>query len=190
MSPPPEGEHPHSRRGLLVAGGSVAAAGLIAACSGSKPLRLQVRSGAKVQPGDVAVLNELLDLEHHTIAAYTAGLPLLHPPAVKAAKQFLGQELAHAQSLSDLIRQAGGKPNRPRANYDLGHPATETQVLELLRGLEGAQLTAYVEMIPDLSPGQLRSAVVAIFANDAQHLSVIRAQLRQAPIPSAFVAGG
>jgi hypothetical protein len=174
---------------VLAAGGG-ATAGLLAGCSGSKPLRLKVRSGVKVARGDVAILNGLLGIEQHTIAAYTAGIPLLRRPAAKAAKQFLGQELAHAQSLTDLIKQAGGKAAKPSASYELGNPATEPQVLALLEALEGRQLAAYVQMIPQLSPGHLRSAVAAIFANDAQHLAVLRTELGHDPIPTAFVSGG
>ncbi len=191
MTPSPE-EDSHSRRTLLAAGGSAAAAaiGLLAACSGSKPLRLKVRSGVTVERGDVSILNGLLDLEQQTIAAYTAGIPLLRRPAIKAAQQFLGQELAHAQALSDLVKKAGGKPDKPRPSYDLGNPSTEPQVLALLRGLEAKQLAAYVQMTPLLTPGRLRSAVAAIFANDAQHLAVLREQLGEAPVPAAFVTGG
>ena len=179
----------HSRRKLLVGGGGAAAAVLLGAC-GSKPLRVKVRTGVKVQRGDVAGLNGLLDLELHTIAAYTAGVPLLRKPAAKAAQQFLAHELAHAQALSDLVRKAGGKPDEPRARYDLGNPTTETEVLTLLRGLEDEQLAAYVRTLPLLSPGKLRSAVAAIFANDAQHVAVLSAQLGQAAVPAAFVTGG
>jgi hypothetical protein len=115
---------------------------------------------------------------------------LLREPAAKAAQQFLAHELAHAQALSDLVRKAGGKPDEPRASYDLGNPATETEVLTLLRGLEDKQLAAYVRTLPLLSPGKLRSAVAAIFANDAQHLAVLSAQLGKAAVPDAFVTGG
>jgi bacterioferritin (cytochrome b1) len=187
--PPAQDDEPRSRRGLLIAGAGVAT-GLLAGCSGSKPLREKVRGGAKVQPGDVIVLNQLLDLEQHTIAAYTAGLPLLRRSATKIAKQFLKQELAHAQSLTDLIHKAGGKPDLPPASYDLGHPASEDEVLELLRELESAQLSAYAQQIPGLSSGPLRAAVSAIYANDAQHLSVLRGELKLNPIPSPLAVGG
>jgi hypothetical protein len=178
----------HSRRTLLAAGGGAAVA-LLAGCSGSKPLRVRVRNGASVHGRDVAILDTLLDLEQHAIAGYTAGIPLLDRPTAKAAQQFLSQELAHSQALSDLIRRAGGKPQKPRTSYDLGHPTTNAQVLALLRDLENAQLSAYVQMIPQLTPGRLRSAVAAICANDAQHLAVLRQQLGQNPVPSAFVTG-
>ena len=188
MTRSPE-EDSHSRRTLLTAGAATTA-GLLAACSGSKPLRLKVRTGATVQRADVSVLNGLLDLEHRTIAAYAAGIPLLRRPAAKAAQQFLAQELAHAQALTDLVKKAGGKPDKPDASYNLGRPATEAQVLTLLRGLEDRQLAAYLASTPLLTPGKLRSAVAAIFANDAQHVAVLREQLGQPGVPAAFVTGG
>lgn len=190
MTPLSEAES-HSRRTLLAAaaGGALAIAGGVTACSGSKPLRVKVRSGVTVQSGDISILGGLLDLEQHTIAAYTAGIPLLASRYAKASKQFLSQELAHAQALTDLIRKAGGKPQKPHSSYALGHPTSDRQVLALVRDLESAQLAAYVDSIPLLTPGRLRSAVAAIFANDAQHLAVLRQQLGQNPIPAAFVTG-
>jgi hypothetical protein len=187
----PEADSRSRRKLLLGAGASIAGASTLglAAC-GSSPLRVKVRGGAKVAHADIVILNGLLDLEYHAIVAYTAGISLLHPPAVRAAKQFLGQELAHASALSDLVKRAGGKPAKPRARYDLGHPGSRTDVLVLLHRVESAQLAAYVEMIPRLSAGRLRSAVAAIFANDAQHASVLRAQLGRPPVPAAFVTGG
>jgi len=181
-----------SRRKLLLAAGATLAGGgttVLAACSGSTPLRVKVRNGAKVSRGDAEILNGLLDLEYYAIAAYTAGIPLLRQPSARAAKQFLGQELAHASALSDLVKRAHGKPSKPRASYDLGHPRGATDVLVLLHRLESEQLAAYVEMIPRLSPGRVRSATAAIFANDAQHVSVLRTQLGRTPAPAPFVTG-
>ena len=179
------------RKLLLAAGGTIAGVGTtaLAACSGSTALREKVRNGANVSRRDVEILNRLLDLEYYAITAYTAGIPLLRRPAAEAAKQFLGQELAHASALSDLVKRAHGKTSKPKASYDLGHPRGATDVLLLLHRLESEQLAAYVEMIPNLSPGRLRSATAAIFANDAQHVSVLRTHLGRAPVPAAFVTG-
>jgi hypothetical protein len=176
-----------SRRQLLLggAGGALALAG----CGGSR-LREQVRGGTDVAAADVGILNGLLDLEYHAIAAYSAGIPLLHPAdGGRAAKQFLGQELAHAVALQDLVRKAKGKPAKPRASYDLGSPRNAQEVLLVLHKLENDQLTAYLEMIPLLAPGKVRSAVAAIFANDAQHIAVLRSRLGQAPVPQPIVTG-
>ncbi len=186
-------DEPGSRRQLLLAvGGGLAAAGALAVggCSESAPLRVKVRRGATVAPADVGTLNDLLALEHYTIVAYTAGIPLLAHETAKVAQQFLGQELAHANALSDLIKKARGKPIKPSASYDLGHPTGAADVLALVHRLESAQLSAYVSMIPRLSPGKVRSAVAAIYANDAQHVAILRARLGRPPVPSAFATGG
>jgi hypothetical protein len=178
---------PHSRRAFLAGAPAAATAALISACSGAKPLREQVRGGAKVSLSDVEPLNAVLDVEHYAITAYAAGIPLLHLPQSKSAAQFLAQEMAHASQLSDLIHRARGKPNRPRASYDLGHPRGPADVLALLKRLEQAQLAAYLKAIPRLSEGGVRAAVAAIFANDAQHLAMLRWQTGESPVPAARV---
>jgi hypothetical protein len=177
----------HTRRAVLGAG--VASGTIVVAGCGSKSLRSRVKKGAKVAPADVDVLARLLDLERHTIAAYAAGIPLLGGQASKAAKQFLGQELAHAGTLAGLIKQPGGKAPAPRSSYDLGHPSSSDDVLALLHRLEAEQLASYIEMLPALSPGRLRSTAAAIMANDAQHLAVLRQALGRPPVPAALATG-
>lgn len=170
-------------------GAAAATAALLTACSGGTPLREQVRSGARVAQADVPLLNSLLDVEHYAIAAYAAGIPLLSKSHSKAAVQFLAQELAHVVQLSDLIRRARAKPNRPAASYDLGHPRNSEDVMVLLKRSEQAQIRAYLKTIPELSGGKVRSAVAAIMANDAQHLAVLRWQSAESPVPAALVTG-
>ncbi len=105
----------------------------------------------------MALLNHLVDLEYLAVAAYTAGLPLLRRPAAGAAKQFLAQELGHAQGLGLLVREAGGKDNKPRDSYELGNPRSETDVLRLLHTVETLQIAAYVAAIPRLGPAKVRT---------------------------------
>jgi rubrerythrin len=173
---------------LLGGGTALATAGLLSGC-GTKPLREKIRGGAKVSRADVEALNGLLDVEHYAIAAYTAGTPLLGRTAAKAARQILSQELAHAVELGDLITRAGGKANKPRSTYNFGHPSTASEVLMLLERAEQAQLSAYLEAIPRVGGGRLSAALAAIFANEAQHLTVLRWQTGQAPVPAALVVG-
>lgn len=186
MNSPP-GEDAWSRR-MLVASGGVTLAAVLAGC-GSKPLRIKVGGSARASASDIEALNGLLALEHYAVAAYTAGIPLLNPLQTKAAKQFLGQELAHTVELSDLIKRARGKAAKPKARYDLGRPHSAADVLALLKRAEEAQLNAYLAVIPRLSGGRLRSTVSAIYANDAQHLAVVRSHLGQPAVPDAFAVG-
>ena len=187
MSEDCEGE-PSSRRGLLRAAGA-GLAGLLAAGCGSQSLKAQVHNSAPVLGTDVDLLNQLLHLEHWAIAAYTAGTPLLAPAVTKAGALFLNDELSHAGALAGLIRAAGGKPIRPAPSYPLGHPRSSDDVLRLLHTIENIQLSAYLNAINRLEPGLVKSSVASILANDAQHVAVVRAALRQPAVPAAFVTG-
>jgi len=143
-----------------------------------------------VPSNDVGLLLALLDLEYETVAAYEAGIPLLDSASAVDAQQFLHHELSHAGEMSGLIKQAGiKKPPGPRGAYDLGHPRTPGDVLALLHRLESAQLGAYLHAIPLLGSGPVRVAVASVFANDAQHIAVLREHLHRPPAPAAFVTG-
>lgn len=183
------GVSPDTRRGLLSAAGAAAAgaAGLaLGACGG--PTHHHPKSSAHVASEDVALLLSLYNLERKTIAAYEAGIPLLSRAAAKDAEQFLGQEESHAGELSGLLKKVKVKaPPLYGGAYTLGHPRTETQVLKLFDRLENQQLAAYLDAIPRLSTGPVRSAAAAIFANDAQHVMVLRVHMHRPPDSAAFV---
>jgi hypothetical protein len=177
----------HSRRGFLAAG-VIGGAALAAGCGGDS-LKEQLKRSPPVAQTDVKLLNHLIDLEYLAVAAYTAGLPLLHRPAARAAKQFLAQELGHAQGLGILVREAGGKDSKPRQSYDLGNPRTPADVLRLLHTVETLQIAAYVDAIPRLGPAKVRQLTTQYFANDAQHITVLRSLQGQVPLPAPFVTG-
>jgi hypothetical protein len=169
-----------------------AGAAVLAGCggAGTKSGRQAVKHVARpIQRADVAILGRMLALERRTVAAYTAGIPLLAKPDVKAAEQFLNEELLHAGELLSLIKAAGGHAPPHAASYDLGHPNDAGEVLALLHGLERALIAAYLTAIPRLSPGPVRAAVASILANDAQHISILRLFTGSSPVPSAFVTG-
>ncbi|MFL5822445.1 MAG: ferritin-like domain-containing protein [Solirubrobacteraceae bacterium] len=198
-----------------LAGAAVLVTGCTSKVAPPKTITLPKR-GAAVKR-DVRVLNGLLAQEHRAVAAYTASIPLLPqpapapkdssspapsappsndpPPALQlqvplasaAAARFLSQELAHVRELSGFIQQVGAHPVKPALSYDLGHPQTKQEILLLLESVEQAQLAAYLKATTMLSPGKLRAAAAAIYANHAQHISLLRFELGLRPIPSPFV---
>ena len=183
-----------SRRAFLRTAG-VGLAGssslLITACGGGSAVTKKLADEESItlatRASDIEILNDVLDLEHAAVAAYTAGIPLLSGHAQDAGAQFLGQELSHVKALTGAVTGAGGKPNRPRARYDLGNPRGQAEVLAMLDATEEALVDIYLDAIPKLSPGWLRAAVASILANEAQHISVLRAARGLAPAPSAFL---
>lgn len=184
-----------SRRALLSgAGAALVGAGALALSGCGREAKAGQKSVKTAKPlvqhSDVAILAGLLELERHTIAAYTAGIPLLTRPDARTAKQFLNEELQHAGELLSLIKAAGGGRGPLRAaSYDLGHPTDDQDVLALLHRLESAQIASYLDAIPRLQPGPVRAATASILANDAQHISILRLAQGMNPVPSAFVSG-
>jgi Ferritin-like domain len=187
-----------SRRGLLGATGlalGTAAAVVLEACGatstagdgsgtttghGHRPAR---------SPHDARLLGSALELERRTVDAYVACVPLLDHHVAKAAAEWMSEEVQHTGKLITLIRQAGGTAASRANSYDIGpRPHGQAQTLRLLAGLEQLQLSFYLRALPRFEQGSTRAAVASIFANDAQHLSLLRLVADQPPVPSAFVA--
>jgi len=176
-----------SRRHALAAAGAAGAAALGGCSTKAMPSNVPLTKRTPGAATDVGFLTGLLGHERYAIAAYTAAIPLLSAPAARAGKQFLAQELAHATELEGLIEQAGGEPPKPPADYVLGIPGDERQLLELLHEAERAQLESYLNAIRWLTPPRIRGALAAIVSNDAQHVAVLRARLGLPPVPAALV---
>lgn len=183
-----------ARRALLSGAGAAlvgAGAALLAGCgsSASSGQPAPKKVAQPIERADLKILRDLLDLERKTVAAYTAGMPLLPHSQAKTAKQFLYEELQHTGELLALIKASGGEDPPRRASYDLGHPRDGQQVLSLLHELERAQIAAYLHAIPRLRPAPMRAAVATILNSDAQHIAILRLTQGLAPIPSPFVTG-
>jgi hypothetical protein len=169
--------------GTMLVGGAAALSGC---ASGSLKVKGIPR---RAKTGDVELLNQGLALERRAIAAYTAGIPLLRPRQAKIATAFLQHELEHAGELIRLLDELDTKPPLRPASYQLGHPRNARDVLQLLHQLESLQLGLYLDLIPRLTPGRVRSGVASILGSDAQHVSLLRIELGAPPAPSPLVSG-
>jgi hypothetical protein len=185
-----------SRRALLN-GATAALAGagalLLGGCGGqtrSATTTASVKTAPRpVQDRDVEILSRALALERRTVAAYTAGIPLLDRRQAKVAKQFLNEELEHTGELLSLIKAAGGQSPPRAASYAIGHPTDAAGVLGVLHSLEAMQIATYLDAIPRLSPPGVRAAVSTILTSDAQHVAILRLNRGMPPVPTAFVTG-
>jgi hypothetical protein len=135
------------------------------------------------------LLGEVLYNEQRSIAAYTGGIPLLSGPDRRLATTFLRYELDHAGRLLALIKRAGGPIPGHASSYELGQPRNAGEVLALLLKAQQRELSGYVQAIPKLSAGPLRSTVASILANDAEHVVALRSVLGMATVQSAFATG-
>ncbi|MDQ3720095.1 MAG: ferritin-like domain-containing protein [Actinomycetota bacterium] len=195
-------DHPHlpSRRDLLriVGLGAGAAGGLVfAGCGGGDESALGAPDPRATPQRDRAILNGALNLENTTVAAYTAGLPLLRGDVRRHAGRFLEAEREHAAALTLLVRRMGGEPNRrkPPEDYRAAFPRLRGQAdfLRFLTDLENVAISAYVEGLPKLLDGRLRQTMASILADEAQHVTVLlgaRSPGRpDVAVPEPFVTG-
>ncbi len=175
--------------GVTTVGGSAV---FLAAC-GDDDKGSQATTDEQGSEGDIAVLNSALDLENTAVAAYTAGAPLLKGEVLSLAEEFLEQEQEHADAISQAIKDLGGTPNRAKseAEYTKSFPKLKNaaDVLRFAVDLEETAVAAYIDAQPKLSTGELRGTAAAIGTNEAEHISVLLAALRQPPVPDAFVTG-
>ena len=178
---------PLSRRALFRGSGVAfigGAATFVGACGEEKTPEEEAAART-----DVEILNSAIDLENMAIAAYTAGAPLLKREVLRIGRQFLTQEKEHADALEQAVRDAGGRPSRPKAAYNFPAVKTQTDVLNLANMLENVAVAAYIDAIPKLSSGDLRATAAAIVTNEAEHISVLLGALGRPDAPSAFVTG-
>jgi hypothetical protein len=188
-----EGDRASSRRALL-SGAGPALAGAAALALGGCGHTATGRNAVKQLPAalikaDIDILLQALELERRTVTAYVAAIPLLPHSQVKAARQFLGEELQHTGELISLIRAAGGKAPPRADSYDIGHATDGPSVLTVLHYLEGLQIANYLRWIPKLAPGPVRAAVASILTVDAQHLAMVRVVQGKVAVPGPFVTG-
>jgi rubrerythrin len=138
---------------------------------------------------DVELLNAMLDMEFTTIAAYKAGAAELSGRVLQIAQDVLEQEQEHADTLSRAIRDLDGVPNRAKDSYDFRALRNERDVLRFAVELENNAIAAYVDVLPKLSQGELRSTVSGILTCEAEHACVALGALGEPQLPGAFVVG-
>jgi rubrerythrin len=138
---------------------------------------------------DITVLNEALDFEHQSVAAYTAAARALTGPAAVAARRFRDHEREHAQTLARVLRDLGAKPNAARESYAFPRLREQAQVLRFAEAMENAAIAKYIDSIPRLNDPEVRATGASIMANEAEHLAVLHQQLGERTVPEPFVEG-
>ena len=188
------------RRLLAVAGAGLAgsaSAAALAACGadetggdgGEEAPTDTAAQGGSAGSADVVILNQALDLEFASVAAYTAAGRELRGAELQAAHGFLAQEQQHADALAQAIRQLGATPNRPRADYGLPELGGAGDALELISDSEERAIATYIGLLPKLTSPDLRGTAAAILTNEAEHLAVVREARGRPPAPDALVTG-
>jgi len=176
-----------SRRRLLATAG--ASAMLLAGCADDTKNANVKTAPDESDTADADLLNSMLDLELEMVAAYKTAAGGLRDGALRILKGFLEQEQAHADALAAAIKNLKGIPNQAKSSYDFRPLGSQRDVMRFAVERENNQIAAYIDVLPKLSPGEVRSTVSAILTTESEQLAVWLGELGLAQAPSAFVLG-
>lgn len=174
------------RAGVTFAGGSAV---FLSACGSNQDLKDEQEQLADTPDADAAILNDALSLELTAVEAYTQALPLLQGAVAAVGASFLEQEREHVAAIERAIKDLGGRPTRTVQEFDLSDVRNQEEALHFADNLENVAIAAYIDSIPKLSSGDLRTTAAQIVANEAEHVTVLQAALGNPPVASAFVSG-
>jgi rubrerythrin len=174
------------RAGVTFAGGSAV---FLSACGSSQDLKDEQEQLADTPEGDVAILNDALSLELTAVEAYSQALPLLQGAVAAVGASFLEQEREHVAAIQRAVKDLGGRPTKAVQEFDLSDVRSQDEALQFANNLENVAIAAYVDSIPKLSSGDLRTTAAQIVTNEAEHVTVLQAALGNPPVASAFVSG-
>ena len=175
--------------------GAALAGGVLGACgSGGQDESngIATETGAEqstAASADVAILNQALDVEQRMVAAYRTAAAHLAGARRLTAKAFEAQERQHVDALSQAVLALGATPSTASARSALPPLPDADAVLRLVMGIEQVAVAQYLDLIPKLSSQNLRGTFASILTVEAEHLSVLRGEAGQEPVPDAFVQG-
>lgn len=168
-----------SRRGFIVlAGGSIGVATLLAACGGDSTANAET---SEFGSGDSGILNYLLTLEYALADFYgqLVSSKLFTSPERKALGQFGEQEREHAAAIVRQLKKIGAKPaSKPQTTFAL---QTDAATLEIANKLENTIAAAYLGQLPHVEGESLRQKLVEIHSVEGNHAASI-AYLQKKPV--------
>jgi bacterioferritin (cytochrome b1) len=180
------------RRFIAVAGGSAAAASVLAACGSDSSTGSGVSGSDETSQfgdGDVGILNYFLTLELVEAAFYAdlAKSRLLSAAAAQMLESFGEEEEKHADLLVEQIKKLGGKPAaEPGAKFSL---ESEAAALELGGTLENLGAAAYLGQLSKLESVPAMKAALSIHSVEGKHAAALNSLLEESPTPDgAFAA--
>lgn len=170
------------RKFMVLAGGSVAAASVLAACGSDSSTAATVAGEAdKFGSGDAGILNYLLTLEYAEAGYYGALAKgdLLSGKDRETLEKFGEEEGEHAASLAQEIRKLGGKPvAKPKTAFSLG---SESEALEIGGTLENAIAAGYLGQLPWIKAETPLRLALSIHSVEGRHAATLN-DLRGEPI--------
>ena len=190
-------EDPSSRKRFLsMMGGAGASAFAIflAACGGdddedaaATPMKQQPRATS----GDLAIVQYALTLEHLETDFYNAVLDsgVIKDKALgETAKMIRDNEQEHVDALTATVEQLGGKPMRPKTNFDAVLEGGQDMILQTAAVVENLGAAAYLGQAGRIQSKKILAAALAIHSVEARHAAALNTVVGKTIVPDGAFA--
>lgn len=197
-------QHDESSRNrfLRMMGGAGAAGALaifIAACGGddedsgaaggsSSRTTTEKRMGGS---GDLEIVQYALTLEHLETDFYNAVIDagvITDMALADTAKAIRDNEQQHVDVLTATVKQLGGKPEKPRTNFDSVLEGGPDMVLETAATVENLGAAAYLGQAGRIESKDVLAAALSIHSVEARHAAALNTVVGRTIVPDGAFA--
>ena len=193
-------EDPSSRKRFLrMMGGASAASAFaifLAACGDDDDDASSSGAGTttekrKATSADLEIVQYALTLEHLETDFYNA---VLDSGAIKdkalgeTAKMIRDNEQEHVDALTATVEQLGGKPMRPKTNFDAVLDGGQDMILQTAAVVENLGAAAYLGQAGRIQSKKILAAALAIHSVEARHAAALNTVVGKTIVPDGAFA--
>jgi rubrerythrin len=141
--------------------------------------------------GDLAIVQYALTLEHLETDFYNAVLDsgVVKDKALgETAKLIRDAEQAHVDTLTGVVKDLGGRPERPTTNFDAVLDGGEKKALETAAAVENLGAAAYLGQAGRIQSMDILAAALSIHSIEARHAAALNTVVGKTIVPDGAFA--
>jgi rubrerythrin len=141
--------------------------------------------------GDLEIVQYALTLEHLETDFYNAVIEsgaIKDKALGKVATQIRDNEQEHVDALTATVKQLGGKPERPKTNFDAVLKGGQKKILATAAEVENLGAAAYLGQAGRIKSMDVLAAALAIHTVEARHAAALNSVVGKTIVPDGAFA--
>jgi rubrerythrin len=141
--------------------------------------------------GDLEIVQYALTLEHLETDFYNAVIDsgvITDKALAETAKMIRDNEQEHVTVLTGTVKQLGGKPKRPKTNFDAVLEGGPKMVLETAATVENLGAAAYLGQAGRIKSKEILAAALGIHSVEARHAAALNTVVGKTIVPDGAFA--
>jgi rubrerythrin len=141
--------------------------------------------------GDLEIVQYALTLEHLATDFYNAVIDsgvITDKALAETAKMIRDNEQEHVTVLTGTVKQLGGKPKRPKTNFDAVLEGGPKMVLETAATVENLGAAAYLGQAGRIKSKEILAAALGIHSVEARHAAALNTVVGKTIVPDGAFA--